>query len=78
VLKQKNQNIFWVILACLVLLTSSPATAEISSSHSQHNNSQFQIIAQPVGVKVGVIIAGLGLIGLELWWFIFSKSEVRR
>jgi plastocyanin domain-containing protein len=76
-LNKLNKKILWVCLACLVLLTSSPATAEMSSSHSQHN-SQFQIIEQPLGVKVGVIIAGFGLIGLELWWFIFSKSEVRR
>ena len=74
-----NQNILWVSLACLMLLTSSPATAENSYSHSQHNqNQQFQIIQQPLELKFAVTIAGLGLIGLELWWFIFSKSEVGR
>jgi plastocyanin domain-containing protein len=76
-LNQKlNQKILWVSLACLMLLTTSPASAEMSNTHSQHNNNnQFQIIQQPLGLKVAVTIAGLGLIGLELWWFIFTKSK---
>ncbi|WP_246605455.1 hypothetical protein [Sphaerospermopsis torques-reginae] len=74
-----NQKILWVSLACLMLLTSSPAKAENSYSHSQHNqNKHFQIIQQPLELKFAVTIAGLGLIGLELWWFIFGKSEVGR
>lgn len=72
-----SQKTFWMILACLLLLTSSPASAEMPSSHSQHNK-QLQIIEQPSGVKAAVTIGGLGLIGLELWWFIFSKSMTKK
>ncbi|MBD2293420.1 hypothetical protein H6G06_07940 [Anabaena sphaerica FACHB-251] len=70
-----NHKTLWVSLACLMLLTSSPASAEMPSSHSQHHN-QFQIIEQPLGVKVAATVAGLALIGIELWWFIFSKPKV--
>jgi plastocyanin domain-containing protein len=28
--------------------------------------------------KVAVTIGGLGLIGLELWWFLFNKSQGRK
>ncbi|WP_413173781.1 hypothetical protein [Anabaena azotica] len=72
-----NQKTFWMILACLLLLTSSPASAEMPNSHSQHNK-QLQIIEQPLGVKVAVTTGGLGLIGLELWWFIFSKAITKK
>jgi plastocyanin domain-containing protein len=37
--------------------------------HSEQS-SQFRQIEQPLGLKVGVAIAGLALIGLELWWFL--------
>jgi plastocyanin domain-containing protein len=35
---------------------------------------QFQRIEQPLGNKVAVTVGGLGLIGLELWWFLFSQK----
>ncbi|ADI65726.1 hypothetical protein [Trichormus azollae] len=68
-----NQKKFWMMLACLVLLTSSPASAKISNSHSPHNQ-QLQHIEKPLGVKIALTTGGLGLMGIELWWFIFSKS----
>ncbi len=37
--------------------------------------SKFQKIEQPLGLKVAVALAGLGLIGAELWWFRFSKTK---
>lgn len=40
--------------------------------------SQFQRIEQPLWVKGTVTAAGLGLIGLELWWFLGSKPKSRR
>ncbi|MDB9375942.1 hypothetical protein [Nodularia sphaerocarpa] len=39
-----------------------------------HNVKSQEAIEQPLALKVGVTIGGLGLIGLELWWFLFSKS----
>ena len=37
--------------------------------------SQFQKIEQPLGLKLAVALGGLGLIGAELWWFMFSKTK---
>jgi plastocyanin domain-containing protein len=36
---------------------------------------QFRRIEQPLGNKVAVTLGGLGLIGLELWWFLLSKPK---
>ena len=36
--------------------------------------SQFQKIEQPIGLKLAVALGGLGLIGAELWWFMFSTQ----
>ncbi|HEY9737788.1 MAG TPA: cupredoxin domain-containing protein [Trichocoleus sp.] len=38
---------------------------------------QFQRIEQPLWSKAAVTGAGLSLIGLELWWFLFSKPRSR-
>lgn len=72
-LNRKNKHIFWVCFACLVLLTSSPASAQIPSNNLQ-DNSQFQIIEQPLPVKAAVTIGGFSLISLELWWFTYSRK----
>ncbi|NJR59432.1 MAG: cupredoxin domain-containing protein [Cyanobacteria bacterium CRU_2_1] len=39
---------------------------------------QFRRIEQPLGNKVVVTLGGLGLIGLELWWFLLSKPKSRQ
>jgi plastocyanin domain-containing protein len=39
---------------------------------------EFQRIDQPLWVKGAVTAGGLGLIGLELWWFLFSKPKARK
>ncbi|MBH8577812.1 cupredoxin domain-containing protein [Nostocaceae cyanobacterium CENA369] len=53
---------------------SGTALAEMPASSSAQT-SEFRRIEQPLALKVGVAIAGLGLIGLELWWFLLSKSQ---
>ncbi len=40
--------------------------------------SQFQKIEQPIGLKLAVAIGGIGLIGAELWWFMFSKTKSQK
>lgn len=39
---------------------------------------EFQRVEQPLWVKGAVTAGGLGLVGLELWWFLFSKPKSRR
>ncbi|MBW4690317.1 MAG: hypothetical protein KME27_00975 [Lyngbya sp. HA4199-MV5] len=35
-------------------------------------------LEQPLGLKIGVAVGGAALIGLELWWFMFSKKQVQK
>lgn len=49
----------------------------------QHTNEssrsgEFRAIEQPLQNKLLVTVAGLGLIGLELWWFLLSKPQSRQ
>ncbi|ELR96665.1 cupredoxin domain-containing protein [Gloeocapsa sp. PCC 73106] len=40
--------------------------------------NQFQRVEQPLWVKSAVTVGGLGLIGLELWWFLWSKPHSQK
>jgi len=42
---------------------------------SQNEQTGFQRIEQPLSNKIIVTVGGLGLIGLELWWFLASKPK---
>jgi len=55
------------------LLLNSPQAAQAQLSGM--GNEGFQQINQPLSLKVAVSTAGLGLIGFELWWFLFSKGK---
>ncbi|MEH2290403.1 hypothetical protein [Nostoc sp.] len=71
-----SQKMLWGSLIASVLIagTSGVTLAEMPA-HSSEQTSQFQSIEQPLDLKVGVAIAGLALIGLELWWFLLYKSS---
>ncbi len=45
---------------------------------SSESTTQFRRIEQPLGLKVAVTIGGTALIGLELWWFLFSKTKAQQ
>ncbi|MBW4685697.1 MAG: cupredoxin domain-containing protein [Komarekiella atlantica HA4396-MV6] len=64
-------------LGLLFGTASSVATAQMPT-HSSEQTSQFRRIEQPLPLKVGVTLGGLGLIGLELWWFLFSKNKATK
>lgn len=48
------------------------------NQHTAAQSNQFQRIEQPLGNKIAVTVGGLGLIGLELWWFLLSKPKSRK
>lgn len=48
------------------------------NSHTAPQPNQFQRIEQPLSNKIIVTLGGLGLIGLELWWFLLSKPKSRQ
>ena len=65
-------------------IASGVAVAQISHDMNERHSSdteqtaQFRRIEQPLGNKVAVTLGGLGLIGLELWWFLLSKPKSRQ
>jgi len=69
-------------LGFLLGVTSNVATAqmphEMSPDASAEVTTQFRRIEQPLGLKVGVTLGGLVLIGSELWWFLFSKKQAKQ
>ena len=71
-----SQKTLWgsLIASVLIVGTSGVTLAEMPA-HSSEQTSQFQSIEQPLDLKIGVVIAGLALIGLELWWFLLYKSS---
>jgi plastocyanin domain-containing protein len=64
----------------LVLVSGSPAqvNSDPMIDHSAETTGRFQRIEQPLWSRVAVTSAGLGLIGLELWWFLLSKPRSRQ
>ena len=70
----KGKWLFGSLLSTTLLFgTASVASAQIA----EPDTSEFRQIEQPLGLKVGVVAAGAGLIGLELWWFLFSKNKAQ-
>ena len=64
----------WVLLRGIVAsipITAKPAQAAMETG-------QFRRIEQPLVLKAGVTLGGLGLIGLELWWFLLSKKQTQK
>lgn len=51
---------------------------DMNEMQSTKQTEQFRRIEQPLGNKVAVTLGGLGLIGLELWWFLLSKPKSRQ
>ncbi|MEM1292844.1 MAG: hypothetical protein AAGH67_15370 [Cyanobacteria bacterium P01_H01_bin.162] len=65
-----------LISLCLLLglATGTPAM----SPHNSPPTADFQQMEQPLWLKALVTGGGLGLIGLELWWFVFSQPRANR
>jgi plastocyanin domain-containing protein len=80
-LSKLNQKIFIGSIASLGLLiagVSEKAVAQNTHSMPHTENMQateFQRLEQPLWVKGAVTVAGLGLIGLNIWWFLLSKPK---
>ena len=72
----KNVIFSHIILAILILMASGKGAFSMSSDHSM-TNPQFRPIEQPLAPKAIVTLGGLGLIGLELWWFLWSQPKTQ-
>jgi plastocyanin domain-containing protein len=64
-------------LAVLIFTAFVGPAVSMSSEHSS-TNPQFRPIEQPLALKAIVTLGGLGLIGLELWWFLFSQPKAQK
>lgn len=58
------------VLSCLFCLGLIVSTASMASAKV----GDFQAIEQPLAIKLGITILGLGLIILELWWFLSKRN----
>lgn len=66
-------------LGLLLGISSSVAIAQTPMAMpSSKQNTQFRRIEQPLGLKIGVVAGSAALIGLELWWFLFSKKQAQK
>lgn len=68
-------------IASLVLLGTGVegVSAQMhDETHPTEQSGEFQRIEQPLWAKGVVTVGGLGLIGLELWWFLLSKPKARK
>ncbi len=75
-IKIKKGLQFSGIFISVLMVNSAPLQA--MESHSEPANPQFRTIEQPLSTKMAVTAGGLALIGLELWWFLFSKPKAKK
>ncbi|MEG4301679.1 hypothetical protein [Microcoleus sp. D3_18a_C4] len=61
----------------IMLGIASGVRANQISIHPANSTAKFRHIEQPLSLKIGVTAGGLTLIGLELWWFLFSKKPAK-
>jgi plastocyanin domain-containing protein len=61
----------------IILGIASGVRANQISTHPANSTAQFRQVEQPLSLKIGVTAVGLSLIGLELWWFLFSKNQAK-
>jgi plastocyanin domain-containing protein len=69
-------------LGVLLGVTSGRAVARMPHEQmlpsSTEITGEFQRLDQPLWLKGAVTAGGLGLIGLELWWFLLAKPKSRQ
>jgi plastocyanin domain-containing protein len=69
---------FFGTLAGFGFLLGAISGVMAAEMETRQTATRFQLIAQPIENKIGVTLAGLGLIGAELWWFVLSKPKSRK
>ncbi|PPS41223.1 cupredoxin domain-containing protein [Chroococcidiopsis sp. TS-821] len=74
-----SRSQIWGSLVGLGLLLGT-ASAQIPHEMSGEiaPTNQFRRIEQPLALRVGVTAGGIALIGLELWWFLLSKTKAQQ
>ncbi len=70
-----KKHIYSTVISLGLLLGTSQITVAQTPETKPESPSQFQSIEQPLPLKIGVTLGGLALIGVEMWWFLFSKTK---
>jgi plastocyanin domain-containing protein len=71
----KSHSIWSLLLSLGLLLGINQITTADNLPSQPAAQIRFQKIPQPWPLKVGVTLGGVALIGLELWWFLASKTK---
>lgn len=74
-MKKIKLVLFTLISLSLIFGNISVSYAKIKSIET---NSQFYRLEQPLQLKILVTLGGIGLIGTEVWWFLFSKIRSKK
>lgn len=61
-----------------LMLGTATGTAVAQPPETTAESNQFRRVELPLPLKVGVTLGGVTLIGLELWWFQFSKTKAQK
>lgn len=70
---------FWSSLVSLgLLLGLAQMTVAKTPTSEPTAQIRFRQIEQPQPLKVGIALGGVALIGLELWWFLASKTKAQQ
>ncbi|MEO1744339.1 MAG: hypothetical protein AAFR99_21370, partial [Cyanobacteria bacterium J06629_9] len=73
VMKNKSLGVGGALILSLLLVLVPPQDAQIANAQMATSDvKNFRQIEQPTGIKIGVTALGIGLIGLELGWFLFK------
>ena len=73
-----KKHIYSTVISLGLLLGTSQITVAQTPETKPESPSQFQSIEQPLPLKIGVTLGGLALIGVEMWWFLFSKTKAQQ
>lgn len=67
----------WLLGGLLSIGLSFGIAHTAKAQIAEPDTNEFRRIEQPLGLKAGIAAAGAGLIGLELWWFLWSKNKAQ-
>lgn len=71
-MNQKKMLFTFLLSLGLIFASAQVSPAQVKST------SKFSRIEQPLSLKLLVTLGGLGFIGAEGWWFLFSKTKSQR
>ncbi|MER3435543.1 MAG: hypothetical protein C4288_19625 [Leptolyngbya sp. ERB_1_1] len=77
---QKSWIVGSLVGVGMILSTASVSVAQMQPEQMQPTqiSTTFRRIDQPLWLKGAVTAGGIGLIGGELWWLLFSRFKSRR